>query len=69
MQSKTWSLIESITNIAVGFGVALMAQIVVFPLFDISIAMNQNLQIALIFTMISLCRSYLLRRVFNALHQ
>ena len=65
MQSKTMSLLESIINVLVGFFVAVAGQIIVFPLFDIHINMGDNLTIGLIFTVISIARSYFLRRLFN----
>ena len=66
MQSKKRSLIESITNIVVGCGVALGSQYLVFPLFDIHIPFTSNLGIGAWFTVISLVRSYVIRRWFNA---
>jgi len=65
MQSKTHSLLESITNIAIGLAINVTAQSFIFPLFDIHIAFHENLTIATLFTVISLCRSYVIRRVYN----
>jgi hypothetical protein len=67
-QSKLMSWLESLINIAVGFGISLAAQTVFLPLIGVSIAFHQNLTFALIMTVISLCRSFVLRRVFEALH-
>ena len=68
MQSRTMSLIEAIANVLVGYGVAVATQEVVFPLFGLQASLDQNLAIGLIFTVVSLVRSYMLRRVFNLLH-
>jgi hypothetical protein len=38
----------------------------VFPLFGLTISLGENFGIAGIFTMISLFRSYAVRRLFNA---
>lgn len=65
MQSKKMSLIESVANVAVGYGVALLSQIFVFPIFGIYIPLSDNLKIGACFTVISIARSYLLRRAFN----
>lgn len=65
MQCKKHSLLESIVNIAVGYGVALLSQIIVFPLVGVRASMVQNITIGLIFTGVSLIRSYALRRIFN----
>lgn len=64
-QTKLQSFIESITNVAIGYLVALFSQIVIFPLYDINISMSDNLMIGLWFTVISITRSYLIRRYFN----
>ena len=66
-QSKRHSLLESIANVAIGYGVAVSAQMLVFPLFGIHTSIQANLSIGLIFTGVSIVRSYALRRVFNAL--
>ena len=66
-QSRFESVIESVANIAVGYGVALLSQLLVFPLFDIHIPFTSNLAIGAWFTVISLVRSYVLRRWFNGL--
>ena len=66
MQSRLQSFIESLMNIAIGYGVALVSQLVLFPLFDIHIPLSSNLWIGAWFTVISLVRSYIIRRWFNA---
>ncbi len=65
MQTKKQSLIESFTNIFIGYLVALISQIVVFPLVGVKADFGQNLKIGCYFTVISLVRSYLIRRFFN----
>lgn len=65
MQSKKLSFIESVINVMIGFVVAISAQVVVFPLFDIYISFNDNLLMAGIFTVVSIARSYVVRRLFN----
>lgn len=67
-QSRLHSLIESVFNIVIGFGVAIGAQLAIFPLFGIQISLSQNLGIGFLFTLVSLVRSYALRRFFNFLH-
>ncbi len=67
MQSKRHSMIESIVNMVVGYGVAVWSQYIILPLFDIHVTIQDNLLIGLIFTVISVIRSYTLRRIFNSL--
>jgi hypothetical protein len=66
-QSRAMSLVEATANVVVGFGVAVLAQIAVFPLFGLDVSFADNLLIGAIFTGISIARSYALRRVFEAI--
>ena len=65
-QSKKHSMMESIVNILIGYSVAVISQLLVFPIYDIEVTFSDNLLIGLYFTIISLIRSYLVRRYFNA---
>lgn len=67
-QSRTHSLLESLLNVAIGYGVALVAQLAIFPLFGIHISLQDNLLIGALFTVVSIARSYALRRLFNRWH-
>ena len=64
-QTKKASLIEVITSIAIGYIAALATQIVIFPWFDIQIKFSEQLWIGVIFTIVSIVRSYCVRRLFN----
>ena len=68
-QTKRQSLVEAVINVAIGFGVSLAAQAVVLPLFGIVVSLATNLYIGAIFTIISIARSYCVRRLFNHLHR
>lgn len=65
MQSRRWSAVEAVTNVLVGFWLAVATQFVVFPWFDLEPSIQSNLAIGGIFTAVSLARSYALRRAFN----
>lgn len=67
MQTKTSSMIESISNVFIGYVVAVISQITIFPLFDIHVSVLDNALIGVWFTVISLVRSYTVRRLFNRL--
>lgn len=67
-QSKLMSWVETCLNTAIGFGVAILAQILIFPLFGFSPPLSQNFMIAGLFTVVSIVRGYCLRRLFEALH-
>jgi len=64
MQSRRRSLIEAITNVAVGYVLAVVTQITVFPWFGLHPSLDDNLALGLVFTSISLIRGYALRRLF-----
>lgn len=66
MQTRTQSFIESVVNVLIGYTVALISQLLIFPLFDIHVTFTDNLLIGLWFTVISIIRSYIIRRWFNA---
>ena len=59
------SLAEALTNVAVGYGIAVATQMAVFPLFGLHATLAQNMTMGAIFTMVSIVRSYALRRVFE----
>ena len=65
MQTRTQSMIESATNVLIGYFVAVVSQMVVFPVFGIQVGLVDNLLIGCYFTMVSLVRSYFVRRFFN----
>jgi hypothetical protein len=61
------SLVEAVANVLVGYGVAVATQVLVFPLFGIATSLPENLVIGGVFTVVSIFRSYLLRRAFEAI--
>lgn len=66
MQSRLGSFIETLINVAIGYVVALLVQLIVYPLYGASFSLSQNIQIGLIFTAVSVLRGYVIRRWFNA---
>lgn len=68
-QSAWVSFVEAVLNILIGCSIALATQIIIFPWFGIHISFSDDLWITAIFTVVSLVRSYFLRRLFNKLHQ
>ena len=65
-QSLVMSLVESVANVVVGYGVAVVTQILIFPIFGLHTTLAQNLKLGLVFTIVSIGRSYALRRFFEA---
>ena len=66
-QSRAMSLVESLTNVAVGYGIALATQIIVFRLVGLHTTLRENMMMGAIFTLVSIVRSYSLRRAFEKL--
>jgi hypothetical protein len=66
-QSRLMSLVESVANVIVGYGVAVVTQILIFPIFGLHATLAQNLKMGLVFSVVSIARSFALRRLFEAL--
>lgn len=62
MQTKLESLIEALINVLIGFVISLVVNALVLPLVGLDITLSQNLFVGIIFTLVSVARSYLLRR-------
>mgnify|MGYP001093809882 CR=1 FL=1 len=66
-QSRTMSLVEAIANVVVGYGIAVVTQMLVLPAFGLNPTLVQNLKLATAFTFISIIRSFVLRRLFETI--
>jgi hypothetical protein len=60
-------LVESIANVIVGYGVAVVTQILIFPIFGLHTTLAQNLKMGAIFSFVSIARSFALRRLFETI--
>jgi hypothetical protein len=65
MQSKKNSIIESVTNTVIGLVTSFIIQIIIYPLLNIPVSLNQNIIITFVFFASSVLRGYLIRRYFN----
>ena len=65
MQSKLDSLIESILNVGIGFGVSVLANFVIFPWVGITASTTQVITVGIFMTFVSVARSYMVRRFAN----
>lgn len=65
-QSRLSSAIEAIMNVIIGLGINIAANFVILPLVGFDITLSQNLLIGVLYTVVSLVRSYAIRRWFNA---
>ena len=65
-QTRIQSLVEVVLNVLIGYIIATITQLIIFPLFGIYVGIGDQLLISLIFTVISIARGYVIRRWYNA---
>jgi hypothetical protein len=65
-QTRLGSFIEAWINVAIGFAINFVANMLILPLIGFHITAGQNLFIGVLYTIISVARSYVIRRWFNA---
>ena len=66
-QARAMSFVESVANVIVSYGLAVVTQILIFPIFGLHTTLAQNLKMGLVFTVVSIARSYVLRQLFEAI--
>lgn len=69
MQTRLMSLVETMTNVVAGLVISFLSQIVIFKVYNVSLSTQQNVEITLYFTIISILRNYALRRFFNSIRR
>jgi hypothetical protein len=65
-QTRLGSFIEAWFNVLIGFGINWCANMLILPLFGFHVSGGQAFGIGVLFTVISVVRSYAIRRWFNA---
>lgn len=68
MQTRSMSMIEAITNTLVGFVMSILLQLMMTNALSIQMTLDQNIIMSLVFTVASVARGYLVRRMFLKLH-
>jgi hypothetical protein len=68
-QSRLMSLVEAVANVVVGLALAVVTQVVVFPILGLQASLAQNLKLAMVFTAVSIVRGFALRRFFEGLRR
>lgn len=66
-QSKKMSLTEIATSTCIGLVVSLISNIIIFHGMHIPMSFGQNVEMTMLFTVISIVRGYFVRRLFNYL--
>lgn len=67
-QSKRASFMESLANTFSGFLLSIVVGYFVFPMFGMPQSLSSSFWITVVFTVVSIGRNYVVRRVFNFLH-
>lgn len=62
------SLIESAANTLFGFGISVAGGFLIYPLFGVTFRLAELSAITAFFTVISILRGYIVRRVFVWMH-
>jgi hypothetical protein len=65
MQPRKFSWIESIANTLIGFIISFLIQLIIYPALNIEVKFSQNIIITSVFTLTSILRGYMVRRLFN----
>ena len=68
MQSKKHSLVETLTNTAIGFIGSLVIINLILPFLGYQIKPSESLFVVIVFTVWSIARGYGVRRFFNYIH-
>lgn len=68
MQRRLVSFLEALFNTGVGFGLSIGVGVVVYPLFGHKFSIPELTGITTIFTLVSILRGYVVRRLFNWMH-
>ena len=64
-QTKLGSFYEACINVGIGFGINFVANLLILPLFGFHITLANNFYMGLLYTIISVIRSYVVRRWFD----
>lgn len=69
MQTRVGSVLEVACNYASGMVIAWLTGLIVFPMFGMTVSHAENAMITLIYTGVSVIRSYAWRRGFVWMHK
>lgn len=67
MLSRFLSFVEAVTNIVVGYGLAALTQIIVFPMFGLNASLSDKLLPGSAVAIVSFALGFALRRIFDTL--
>lgn len=68
-QSRRMSMVEQLFNVGSGVVLSLIVGQIVYPLVGYAVTLMDNLVLTIVFTVVSIVRGYVWRRVFNRLQR
>ena len=69
MQSRKFSVLEIVVNVLTGLIISFLIQLVIYPLLNIPVTLEQNMIITIVFFVASFIRGYIIRRIFNKINK
>ena len=65
VQSRRMALLEAGVNVVVGYGLAVLVQLLIFPVLGLRVSLGEGMIIGLVFTTVSMAQGYMLRSLFE----
>lgn len=66
-QTRLSAIVEAVINALVGYVISFAAQLVIYPAYGAHFSLMDNVHIGILFLMLSLLRSYVIRRWFDGM--
>jgi len=67
-QSQRMSMLETVVSVVIGYVLTVLMQYFLYPLFGITVPVNEALLISIVIVVIAFAKNFAVRRIFNALH-
>ena len=68
-QTNRQSMIEVVINTVTGFFTSIGIQLIIFPIMDIPVTLNENFTITFIFMAFGIFKGFVMRRIFNKIYK
>ena len=68
-QTNKQSMIEVVINTVTGFFTSILIQLIIFPIMDIPVTLNENFTITFVFMTFGILKGFVMRRIFNKIYK
>ena len=68
-QTNRQSMIEVVINTVTGFFTSIGIQLIIFPIMDIPVTLNENFTITFVFMAFGILKGFVMRRIFNKIYK